>query len=290
MNILVTGSNGQLGNELRKLSCNFPDYRFFFTDVAELDITNADAVNVFFESNRIQTVINCAAYTAVDKAESDEFTATLINATAVGYLAKDCNKANATLIHVSTDYVYDGHACKPYSEDNSTAPASVYGRSKLAGEKAALTAKSVVIRTSWLYSSFGVNFVKTMLRLGRERETLNVVFDQVGTPTYAADLAQSIMKIVMSSEQNNLKTGIFHYSNEGMCSWYDFAHEIMQQSGLKCMVKPVESKDYPLPAPRPHYSVLNKAHIKAEYGMEIPHWKDSLNKCLAEILGNVNVQ
>jgi dTDP-4-dehydrorhamnose reductase len=231
-------------------------------------------------------VINCAAYTAVDKAESDEFTPTLINATAVGYLATACNKADATLIHISTDYVYDGNACKPYREDHPTAPASVYGRSKRAGELAALTTpKSVVIRTSWLYSSFGANFVKTMLRLGKERETLNVVFDQTGTPTYAADLAQAVMKIVKTSEQNNLKTGIFHYANEGVCSWYDFAHEIMQQAGLKCAVKPIETKDYPAPAPRPYYSVLNKTRIKTEYGVEIPHWKDSLRSCLAEITG-----
>jgi len=284
MNILVTGANGQLGNELNKISGKFPNYHFFFTDITELDITNPDAVNTFFETHGIQTVINCAAYTAVDRAESDESTATLINATAVGYLANACNRTDATLIHISTDYVYDGRACKPYSEDHPTAPSSVYGRSKLTGEEAALTnPKSVVIRTSWLYSSFGNNFVKTMLRLGKERESLNVVFDQTGTPTYAADLAQAIMQIVKTSEQNNLKTGIFHYSNEGVCSWYDFAHEIMQQAGLKCVVKPIETKDYPTPATRPHFSVLNKARIKAEYGIEIPHWKDSLSCCLEEI-------
>jgi dTDP-4-dehydrorhamnose reductase len=281
MNILVTGSNGQLGNELRKISGNHPTYRFFFTDVAELDITNPGAVIDFFEENRIQTVINCAAYTAVDKAEGDESAATRINATAVGYLAKACDQAAATLIHISTDYVYDGCACKPYREDHYTAPASAYGRSKLAGEEAALsTPRSVVIRTSWLYSSFGNNFVQTMIRLGKERETLNVVFDQVGTPTYAADLAQAIMTVAGRAEQNTLKRGIFHYSNEGVCSWYDFAREIMQQAGLKCTVKPIETKDYPAPAPRPHYSVLNKARIKAAYGIEIPHWKDSLARCL----------
>ena len=278
MNILVTGANGQLGNELRVISGNFPDDRFFFTDVAELDITCPDAVNDFFEKNRIQTVINCAAYTAVDKAENDEHTATLINATAVGYLASACTNATALLIQISTDYVYDGNACQPYDENHHTAPASAYGRSKLAGEEVALTTpQSVVIRTSWLYSSFGNNFVKTMLRLGRERETLNVVVDQVGTPTCAADLAQAVMTIVKTAEQNKLKTGIFHYSNEGVCSWYDFAHEIIQQAGLKCVVKPIETKDYPAPAPRPHYSVLNKARIKAAYGLEIPHWKDSLS-------------
>jgi len=292
MNILVTGANGQLGNELRKphpLPLSKGEgrdgYRFFFTDVDELDITNPEAVYHFFETNEIQTVINCAAYTAVDRAESDEPAATLINATAVEYLANACNIADATLIHISTDYVYDGFACKPYSENHHTAPASVYGCSKLAGEKFALaTHKSVIIRTSWLYSSFGNNFVKTMLRLGKERETLNVIFDQTGTPTYAADLAQVIMKIVKSSEQNNLKTGIFHYSNEGVCSWYDFAHEIMQQAGLKCVVKPIETKDYPTPASRPHYSVLNKARIKEDYGVVIPHWKDSLKRCIARLV------
>ena len=295
MNLLVTGSNGQLGSELRKISGNFPDDNFFFTDVAELDITNLDAVNDFFEKNGIQTVINCAAYTAVDKAESDEATAILINATAVGYLAKACDKAEATLIHLSTDYVYDGCGCKPYNEDHHTAPTSTYGRSKLAGEEAALsTPGSIVIRTSWLYSSFGNNFVKTMLRLGREREILHVVFDQVGTPTYAADLAQAIMDIAGQTENgkplNEMKQGIFHYSNEGVCSWYDFAHEIMQQADLKCVVHPIETKDYPAPAPRPHYSVLNKSRIKAVYGLKIPHWKDSLNRCLTEILGINNIK
>ena len=281
MNILVTGANGQLGSELRQISGNFPNFRFFFTDVAELDITNPCAIHDFFEKNEIQTVINCAAYTAVDKAESDEPAAMRINAAAVEYLANTCKQTDATLIHISTDYVYDGCACKPYGEDHPTAPASVYGRSKLAGEKAALTvSKSVVIRTSWLYSPFGVNFVKTMLRLGKERETLNVVFDQTGTPTYAADLAQAIMEIAKTAEQNRLNTGIFHYSNEGVCSWYDFAREIMQQAGLKCAVRPIETKDYPAPAPRPHYSVLNKARIKAAYGLEIPHWTESLNRCL----------
>ena len=284
MNILVTGSNGQLGSELRKISGNFPDYRFFFTDVEELDITQQDTVMDFVEKNAIQTIINCAAYTAVDKAESDESTATLINAVAVKHLAKACDQSSATLIHVSTDYVYDGCGYKPYDEDHCTAPVSAYGRSKLAGEEAALsTPKSVVIRTSWLYSSFGNNFVKTMLRLGKERESLNVIFDQVGTPTYAADLAQAIMVIARNVERNELVQGVFHYSNEGVCSWYDFAHEIMQQAGLKCMVKPIETKDYPTPATRPHYSVLNKARIKAAYNITIPNWKDSLKICLEEI-------
>jgi len=283
MNILVTGANGQLGTELRKISAQFADYRFFFTDIDELDITNQNAVDAFFEKTGIQTVINCAAYTAVDKAETDEVTATAVNATAVGYLAKACKNADATLIHVSTDYVYGGNACTPYNEEHETVGLSVYGRSKIAGEKEALAApKSMVIRTSWLYSSVGVNFVKTMLRLGKERETLNVVFDQVGTPTYAADLANAIMKIVTSSEKNGLKTGIFNYSNEGVCSWYDFAHEIMQQAKLNCVVRPIETKDFPTPTARPHYSVMNKARIKTKYGLVIPHWKDALNRFFAE--------
>jgi dTDP-4-dehydrorhamnose reductase len=286
MNILVTGSNGQLGNEIRKISANYPAYRFFFTDVAELDITDERAVEKYFLHHKIQFVVNCAAYTAVDKAEENEFMATRINAMAVKILARMCDDYQATLIHVSTDYVYDGCACKPYSEDHYTAPASAYGRSKLAGEEAALsTPKSVVIRTSWLYSSFGSNFVKTMLRLGKERDSLNVVFDQAGTPTYAADLAVAIIAVIsQTGDRDGLQRGIFHYSNEGVCSWYDFAHEIMQLAGLTCKVNPVEAKDYPTPAARPHYSVLNKTRIKAAYGIEIPHWRDSLKKCLIELL------
>jgi len=274
-----------LGNELRKISNGFSDYRFFFTDIDELDITNPLAIDYFFENNGIETVINCAAYTAVDKAESDEAAAMLINATAVKYLASACNKLNVTLIHISTDYVYDGCACVPYREEHAVAPATIYGISKLEGEKAALSVKkSVVIRTSWLYSSFGDNFVKTMLRLGAEHGALNVVFDQTGTPTYAADLAQAIVLIVKHAERGNLKTGIFNYSNEGVCSWYDFAYEIMQQARLKCKLYPIETKDYPTPAKRPQYSVLNKARIKSVYGIKIPHWKDSLKKCLNQML------
>ena len=286
MNILVTGANGQLGNELRKwANTQNCSHNFLFTDIDYLDITNQSAVNSFFETTSIQTVINCAAYTAVDKAENDEPAAMLINAVAVRYLAKACKKADARLIHISSDYVFDGNACKPYGEEHPASPVSAYGRTKLAGEEAAKTApKSIILRTSWLYSSFGNNFLKTMLRLGKERETLNVVFDQTGTPTYAADLTQAIMKIIETAERNELKTGIFHYSNEGVCSWYDFAHEIIQQAKLKCVVKPIETKDYPQPAPRPSYSVLNKARIKAEYGIEIPHWKESLSRCYREIL------
>ncbi|MDR0815434.1 MAG: dTDP-4-dehydrorhamnose reductase [Bacteroidales bacterium] len=282
--LLITGANGQLGNELRKLAPAYAHHRFFFTDVAELDITNPNAIEAFFADNRIDAVVNCAAYTAVDKAESDEATALLINSTAVQYLAQSCSKHQATLVHVSTDYVYDGQVCTPYSENHPTAPLSAYGRTKLAGEKAALSAeKAVILRTAWLYSAFGNNFVKTMLRLGRERDKLNVVFDQTGAPTYAADLAQCIMQIVEKDAKGELVRGIFHFSDEGVCSWYDFAREIMQMAGLACVVHPIESKDYPTPAVRPSYSVLNKAAVKKAYGVTIPHWRESLGKCLTEL-------
>ena len=284
MNILITGAKGQLGNELRKISDNRQRYCYFFTDVDELDITDEAAIDVFMSRHGINTVINCAAYTAVDKAESDEPAAMLINGAAVAFLANACNKMNAALIHISTDYVFDGCACIPYKEEHCTNPATAYGRSKLAGEQAALTAKkSLIIRTSWLYSSFGNNFVKTMLNLGKKQETVRVVSDQTGTPTYAGDLAKMIMKIVDKLTENDLMFGIFNYSNDGCCSWYDFAVEIMQQANLKCTVQAIESKDYPTPAQRPHYSVLNKERIKNCLDIEIPHWKDSLRRCIAEL-------
>ncbi|MDR2039632.1 MAG: dTDP-4-dehydrorhamnose reductase [Bacteroidales bacterium] len=283
--ILVTGANGQLGNELRLLSEKHIPHHFFFTDVEELDITDYAAVEHFFLQHHIEIVINCAAYTAVDKAEEDKKAAFSINATAVENLARACIQRKAKLIHISTDYVYDGTAYLPYKEDHPTAPVSVYGQSKLAGETAALTVSDcIIIRTSWLYSSFGNNFVKTMLRLGKEREVLNVVSDQVGTPTYAADLAATIMVIVEKAAANQMKLGVFNFSNEGVCSWYDFAHEIMRLSGLKCMVQPIETKDYPAAATRPYYSVLNKTAIKTAYGIKINHWQDSLEKCLSKLL------
>ncbi|MDR0712711.1 MAG: dTDP-4-dehydrorhamnose reductase [Bacteroidales bacterium] len=285
MNLLITGANGQLGNELRRLSVGYERLRFFFTDVKELDITQPDAVEKYFVCNHIQAVVNCAAYTAVDKAETDEAAAMLVNAVAVRNLTEACTRHHAQLIHISTDYVFDGRACVPYREDHPTSPLSAYGRTKLAGEKEALkSARSVIIRTSWLYSSFGNNFVKTMLRLGRERESLNVVFDQTGTPTYAADLARCIMTIVEKMPDNGFVPGIFHFSGEGVCSWYDFARLIMLSADLKCSIQPVESKNYPTLAVRPHYSVLNKAAVKTAYGIVIPHWQESLEKCLHEIL------
>ena len=279
-NILVTGTNGQLGSEIKALHGSYP-YIFFFTDRGSLDITDTKAIKNFVELNKIDVIINCAAYTAVDKAESDEQNADAINHLAVKNLALTCKQNNIKLIHISTDYVFDGKNYKPYTEDDATAPNGVYGKTKLDGEKALLhvsPANSIIIRTSWVYSSFGANFVKTMLRLGKEKEQLGVIYDQVGTPTYARDLARAILDILPKLQ--NDKTEIYHYSNEGVLSWYDFAKEIMRMAKLDCQVNPIETKEYPTPATRPHYSLLNKSKIKQDFGITIPYWKDSLDACL----------
>ncbi len=279
--ILVTGSNGQLGSEIKELTNNDRNNLYFFTDRDSLDITDQKTIKSFIATNRIDTIINCAAYTAVDKAEEDEANANAINHLAVKYLAEIAKEKNIKLIHISTDYVFDGTNYRPYVESDPTNPKSVYGATKLAGEKAmqeANPANSIIIRTSWVYSSFGNNFVKTMLRLGKERDALGVIFDQVGTPTYAKDLAQTILDIV--PQITNEKVEIYHYSNEGVLSWYDFAKEIMYMSKLECHIKPIETKEYPTPAKRPYYSLLNKAKIKKEFGITIPYWKDSVNACL----------
>lgn len=279
--ILVTGSNGQLGSEIKELTNNDRNNLYFFTDRDSLDITDQKMIKSFIATNRIDTIINCAAYTAVDKAEEDEANANAINHLAVKYLAEIAKEENIKLIHISTDYVFDGTNYRPYVESDPTNPKSVYGATKLAGEKAmqeANPANSIIIRTSWVYSSFGNNFVKTMLRLGKERDALGVIFDQVGTPTYAKDLAQTILDIV--PQITNEKVEIYHYSNEGVLSWYDFAKEIMYMSKLECHIKPIETKEYPTPAKRPYYSLLNKAKIKKEFGITIPYWKDSVNACL----------
>jgi dTDP-4-dehydrorhamnose reductase len=279
-NILVTGSNGQVGSEIRALHADYP-YNFFFTDRSALDITDATAVEKFIETNNINTIINCAAYTAVDKAELNEANADAINYLAVKNFALTCRQKNIKLIHISTDYVFDGKNYKPYTEEDTTNPNGVYGKTKLDGEKALLhvaPANSIIIRTSWVYSSFGANFVKTMLRLGREKEQLGVIYDQVGTPTYAKDLARAILEILPNIK--NEKPEIYHYSNEGVLSWYDFAKEIMRMVKLPCRVNPIETKEYPTPTTRPHYSLLNKSKIKQEFGIEIPYWKDSLDACL----------
>ncbi len=272
-NVLVTGANGQLGTELKKLIPNA-----VFADVDVLDITDLEAVKKFVADNQIDVIVNCAAYTAVDKAEDEPEIAKKINEEGPRNLAA----SGAKVIHVSTDYVFDGLGHKPYNPDDETKPVSVYGRTKRAGEIAVLeNAKvAVVIRTAWLYSANGNNFVKTMRRLGAERETLNVVADQIGTPTFAGDLAQAIVEILPQINETN--KGIYHYTNEGVCSWFDFAHEIMQLSGLECKVCPIPSSAYPTKATRPFYSVLNKEKIKSTFNIEIPYWKESLVKCLKQ--------
>ncbi|MCQ2253602.1 MAG: dTDP-4-dehydrorhamnose reductase [Bacteroidales bacterium] len=286
MKIIITGSNGQLGNEMRVLSGRY-NHEYVFTDIAELDITNEAAVMSFMEAQKPDFVVNCAAYTDVNKAESDEQKAALINATAPGILAKGCKANGARFIHVSTDYVFDGKGHIPYKESDPTGPVSAYGRTKLDGEKnvAANTDAYAIIRTCWLYSSFGKNFVKTMAQLGSTRNELGVVFDQVGTPTYAADLAEAIFAIINKTSENagNFVSGIYHFSNEGVCSWYDFTVAIMKLYNLSCNVKPIHTEDYPTPAQRTAYSVLDKSKIKETYGIDIPHWHSSLVKCV-EIL------
>lgn len=279
MNILITGCNGQLGNELQLLEKNYSEHTFFNTDVHELDITNAEAIDKFVSSNNIDIIINCAAYTAVDKAESNKELCQLLNAEAPAYLAKAISKRNGWMIQVSTDYVFDGTKNTPYVETDSPCPNSVYGSTKLDGEKAVEQAckNTMIIRTAWLYSSFRNNFVKTMMRLGKEKEELNVIFDQIGTPTYARDLAVAIMTAV----EKGIVPGIYHFSNEGVISWYDFTKAIHRLSGItSCHVRPIHTEEYPTAATRPHYSVLDKTKIKKIYGIEIPYWEDSLAECI----------
>lgn len=279
MNILITGCNGQLGNELQLLEKKYSEHTFFNTDVHELDITNAEAIDKFVSSNNIDIIINCAAYTAVDKAESNKELCQVLNAEAPAYLAKAISKRNGWMIQVSTDYVFDGTKNTPYVETDSPCPNSVYGSTKLDGEKAVEQAckNTMIIRTAWLYSSFGNNFVKTMMRLGKEKEELNVIFDQIGTPTYARDLAVAIMTAV----EKGIVPGIYHFSNEGVISWYDFTKAIHRLSGItSCHVRPIHTEEYPTAATRPHYSVLDKTKIKKTYGIEIPYWEDSLAECI----------
>ena len=279
--VLVTGSNGQLGSELGEL---VSDEGYFFTDRDTLDIADKDAVARFCDENGIDTIINCAAYTAVDKAEEDVENADRINHLAVKYLAEIAKEKKIKLVHISTDYVFDGMNYRPYVESDPTGPSGVYGSTKLAGEEAIKKinpANTVIIRTSWVYSAFGANFVKTMLRLGKERESLGVIFDQVGTPTYARDLAAAVLHIVSQLQNEDVET--YHYSNEGVLSWYDFAKEIMKMAKITCQIDPIETKAYPTPAKRPHYSLLNKGKIKADFNLEIPYWKDSLDACLRKM-------
>jgi dTDP-4-dehydrorhamnose reductase len=278
--VLVTGKDGQLGNELQQQASSFPSFDFIFNDKTDLDITNASQVDDFFASNHIDFCINAAAYTAVDKAEVEKDFALSVNEHAVANLAAACTRHGARFIHVSTDYVFDGNASTPYEEDHEVSPVNFYGETKLRGEKAAQenNPSCIIVRTSWVYSTFGNNFVKTMLRLMADRDSLNVVSDQVGSPTYAADLAKALLQIVQALQNNSALSGIYHYSNEGVISWYDFAVAIKEHAGLACTVNPIPTSAYPTPTKRPAYSVLNKDKIKRVFGLNIPQWEDSLKE------------
>lgn len=283
MKILITGCNGQLGNEMQLLARANGQHEWFFTDVDELDITRADAVEEFVSKNAIDGIVNCAAYTAVDKAESNEDLCHLLNCVAPGYLAESIERRGGWIVQVSTDYVFDGTNHTPYTEDEPTCPNSVYGRTKLAGEQRVMQAcsKAMIVRTAWLYSTFGNNFVKTMLRLGREKQELGVIFDQIGTPTYARDLAAAIMTAI----NKGIVPGIYHFTNEGVTSWYDFTKAIHRLAGITtCRVRPLHTAEYPTPAHRPHFSVLDKTKIKQVYALDIPYWETSLAECVAQLL------
>ena len=283
MNILITGANGQLGSTMRTLSAGHPQHTYFFTDVQELDICDEQAVHTFVSDNGIHLIVNCAAYTAVDKAEDNPDLCDRLNHVAPAYLADAAEACGAALIHISTDYVFDGTAHVPYTEDDAPCPNSVYGRTKLAGEREVMgrCTRAMIIRTAWLYSEYGNNFVKTMLRLGRERDTLGVVFDQIGTPTYAADLARAIFAAI----EQGVVPGIYHFSDEGVCSWYDFTVAIHRLAGIgTCHVSPLHTDEYPAKAPRPHYSVLDKTKMKRTFGIVIPHWEESLEQCVKQLM------
>ncbi len=282
MNILVTGCNGQLGNEIQLLEKSYENHKFFNTDVNELDITDAQVIERFVDEHSIDGIINCAAYTAVDRAEENEALCGKLNADAPGWLAAAMGRRGGWMVQVSTDYVFDGTKHTPYVETDGTCPDSVYGRTKLAGEKLVVEncSRSMIVRTAWLYSTFGNNFVKTMMRLGKEKPELGVIFDQIGTPTYARDLAVAIMTAV----DKGIVPGIYHFSNEGVTSWYDFTKAIHRIAGITgCHVRPLHTSEYPTPANRPHYSVLDKTKIKQTYNIEIPHWEESLAECISQL-------
>ncbi len=282
MSILITGCNGQLGNEMQLLESQYPQYQWYNTDVQELDISNQQAIEQFVTAHEIDGIVNCAGYTAVDKAEENEELCTMLNQHAPAYLAAAVEKRGGWMVHISTDYVFDGTHHTPYVETDEPCPNSVYGRTKLAGEQEVMQhcKRSVIIRTAWLYSTFGNNFVKTMIRLGKERPELGVIFDQIGTPTYAGDLAKVIMAVV----EKGIMPGIYHFSNEGVISWYDFTKAIHRLAGITtCHVRPLHTTEYPTPANRPHYSVLDKTKIKTVYGIEIPYWEESLKDCIEKL-------
>ena len=285
MNILITGCNGQLGNEMQLLEKDYPQHQWLNTDVQELDITNQLAVEQFVAENKIDGIVNCAAYTAVDKAEDNKELCTTLNTVAPSYLAAAVEKRGGFIIQISTDYVFNGTQHTPYVETDTPCPDSVYGSTKLAGELGVskFCRRSMIIRTAWLYSTFGNNFVKTMLRLGKEKPELGVIFDQIGTPTYARDLAQAIMTAI----DKGIQPGVYHYSNEGVTSWYDFTKAIHRLAGITtCHVRPLHTSEYPTPANRPHYSVLDKTKIKQAYGIDVPYWMDSLEVCIAKLLND----
>ena len=283
MNILITGCNGQLGNEMQLLEKQHPQHTWFNTDVQELDITDQEAVNRFVEENQIDGIVNCAAYTAVDKAENDRQLATTLNSVAPAYLAAAVEQRKGWFVQISTDYVFNGTNHKPYKEDDTPCPDSVYGSTKLAGELAAqrFCTHTMIIRTAWLYSTFGNNFVKTMIRLGKEKGQLGVIFDQIGTPTYARDLAV----VIMTAIEKGIRPGVYHFSNEGVISWYDFAKAIHRLAGITtCHVRPLHTEEYPTPAHRPAYSVLDKTKIKQTYAIDVPYWEESLAECISLLL------
>lgn len=285
MNILITGASGQLGSEIKELSKGDSKNKYFFEGSKTLDITNFLKVESFIKKNNINAVINCGAYTAVDKAEEEQEQAWNVNVNGVENIARAIKKTGGKLIHISTDYVFSGQAFQPYQENDAVNPLGVYGKTKRLGEEKLLELnfEAIIIRTSWLYSSYGANFLKTMLRLGKDRQELGVIFDQVGSPTYARDLAETCLKILSSDKKIDMKSKTYHYSNEGIASWYDFAKAIFEIASIDCKVNPIETKDYPTPAKRPNYSVLNKSKIKKDFDVKIPYWRDSLKECIKKI-------
>lgn len=289
--ILVTGANGQLGRSILKFVPDYNELDFTFVTRKELDLSRTESIDDYFRDKEFDVVINCAAYTAVDKAEEEPELANQVNHLAVKQLAQICKKNDISLIHISTDYVFDGQNYKPYIETDDTNPKNIYGKTKLAGERALqeINPNGIIIRTSWVYSEFGDNFVKTMLRIGKERKSLNVIFDQVGTPTYAGDLAETILNIITHSKfkKQEVRSNVYHYSNEGVASWYDFAIAIFELRNIECEVIAIETKDYPTAAERPQYSLLNKRKIKNNFKLKIPYWKDSLVVTMRALKSNI---
>lgn len=284
MTILVTGSNGQLGSEIKDIAIRYPDYQFIYTDKDELDVTDADQILKFLKKNKVECLINCAGYTAVENAEEDKANATLLNATAPKYLAAATAKVGALMIHISTDYVFEGKQFRPYTEGDTAIPRTIYGKTKLDGEIEVIfnAKRALIFRTSWLYSAHGQNFVKTVIGKAGKDDELRVVFDQIGTPTYAADLARAILDIIPKVSPK-IRSEIYNFSNEGVASWYDFARAIVELKGFDCKVTPILSKEIQTKAIRPHYSVLDKSRIKKDYHIDIPHWRESLKQCLARM-------